>query len=259
MSTASRMPKVNLSIVVPATNEEASIARTVGAILPLARAFLEDFEIILIDNGSTDATGSIMDRFAARDPRVCVIHNPHQEGIGFTFKAALAMANFKSITLVPGDQSFQIEGIARMFKAAAAADMVITYRQNRSALSLTRAIQSHLGRFILNLIFGFWLADHHSIIIYPVKWLREIPIKTDGYGYQICALISLLRLGLTYVQVPISLNTETKDLSNAVRLRDWLNLVKAIASLRPLTGAISLARRTQVSKILATKDRDRRE
>jgi dolichol-phosphate mannosyltransferase len=255
------MPKANLSIVVLATNEEATIAKTVGAILPLARAFLEDFEIILVDNGSTDATGSIVDRFAAREPRVCVIHNLDRKGIGFAFRAALAMAKFESITMVPDNQSFQIEGIARMFKAAAAADMVITYRQNRSALSLTRAIQSHLGRFILILIFGFWLADHHSMIIYPVKSLREISIKTDGYGYQICALISLLRLGLTYVQVPVSINTETKNSSNAVRLGDWLDLAKAIASLRPLVGVTSptLDRRTRVSKILATKDCDRRE
>jgi dolichol-phosphate mannosyltransferase len=255
------MSKINLSIAVPATNEEASIARTVGAILPLARAFLQDFEIILVDNGSTDATGPIMDRFAVREPRVRVIHNPHQEGIGFAFKTALAMAKFDSITMVPGNHCFQIEGIGRMFKAAAAADMVITYRQNRSALSLTRAIQSHLGRFILNLIFGFWLADHHSMIIYPVKWLREIPIKTDGYGYQICALISLLRLGLTYVYVPINLNIETKHSANAMRLGDWLDLAKAIASLRLSIGAASpaLARRSQILKILATKDRDRHE
>lgn len=221
------MSKVNLSIVVMATNQEATIARTVGAILPLARAFLQDFEIILVDNGSTDASGSIMDRFAVREPRVCVIHNPHQKGIGVAFKAALAIAKFESITMVPGNHCFQIEGIGRMFKAAAAADLVITYRHNRSALSLTRAIQSHLGRFIVNFIFGFWLADHHSMIIYPVKWLREIPIETDGYGYQICALISLLRLGLTYVYVPINLNTETKHSANAMRLGDWLDLAKS--------------------------------
>lgn len=251
------MSKVNLSIVVPATNEEATIASTVGAILPLARAFLQDFEIILVDNGSTDATGAIMDRFAAREPRVCVIHNPHQEGIGFAFKVALAMAKFESITMVPANQSFQSEGIARMFKAAAAADMVITYRQNRSAHSLTRAIQSHFGRFTLNLIFGLWLADHHSIIIYPVKRLREIPIETDGYGYQICALISLLRLGLTYVQLPVSLNAKTKESSSAVRLGDWLNLMKAIASLLPSIGTASL--RTEILKIFAIKDRDRHE
>ena len=69
------------------------------------------------------------------------------------------------------------------------------------------------------------------MIVYPVKWLRQIPIKADGYGYQICALISLLQLGLTHVQVPVSLNAELKGSSRAMRLRTYLELGATIVSL----------------------------
>jgi dolichol-phosphate mannosyltransferase len=71
-----------------------------------------------------------------------------------------------------------------MFKAAGAADIVITYRDNQSDRSLNRSVQSHALRFVLNCMFGFWLYDHHSMIIYPVKWLRQIPVKTDGYVFK---------------------------------------------------------------------------
>ncbi len=83
------MPKVGLSIVVSALNEAGKIAEIVGGILPLARMFLEDFEIILVDDGSTDDTGAIMDRFALRDPRVRVIHNSYAMGEAFAFKTGL--------------------------------------------------------------------------------------------------------------------------------------------------------------------------
>jgi dolichol-phosphate mannosyltransferase len=101
-------------------------------------------------------------------------------------------------------------------------DIVITYRDNQSDRSLNRSFQSHSLRFVLNCIFGFWLFDYHSMIIYPVKWLRQLPVKADGYGYQICALIS---------QVPVSLNAELKGSSRALRPRTYLELGMTILSL----------------------------
>jgi dolichol-phosphate mannosyltransferase len=225
------MPKVGLSIAVSALNEAGKIAEIVGGILPLARMFLEDFEIILVDDGSTDDTGAIMDRFALRDPRVRVIHNSYAMGEAFAFKTGLEMARFDALTLIPGDGTFRNEGIGRMFRAAGAADLVITYRDNQSDLGFHLAVLSHLVRFALNAIFGFSLADYHSLIVYPVAPLRDLPIKNPRRDHQIYALISLLRLGLTYVQVPVSLDTAAKGASRKMRPRNHLDLIKNVLSL----------------------------
>jgi hypothetical protein len=69
------------------------------------------------------------------------------------------------------------------------------------------------------------------MIIYPVKWLRQIAVKADGYGYQICSLISLLQLGLTQVQVPVSLNAELQGSSRALRPRTYFELGMTVLSL----------------------------
>src|SRR3954447_20905700 len=204
-----------LTIVIPALNEQDKIADTIDGVLPLARELLDDFEIFLVNDGSTDATGAIMDEYAAGDPRIVVHHHAERRGVGACFKPVLSRAKFDAITLIPGDHAFQNEGIARMFKAAGAADIVITYRDNQSDRSVNRSIQSHSLGFVLNCIFGFWLFDYHSVIIYPVKWSRQIAVDVDGYGYQICSLISLLQLGLTHLQVPVSLNAELKGSSRA--------------------------------------------
>ncbi len=228
---SSSRPDRRVTIVIPALNEQERIAETIEGVLPLARDLLDDFEIILIDDGSTDNTGAIMDRFAAEEPRILVVHHAQRQGVGAGFKSALQRAKFGAITLIPGDHAFQNQGIARMFKAAGAADIVITYCDNQSDRSLNRSFQSHSLRFVLNCIFGFWLFDYHSMIIYPVKWLRQIPVKADGYGYQICALISLLQLRLSHVQVPVSLNAELKGSSRALRPRTYLELGMTILSL----------------------------
>jgi hypothetical protein len=106
--------------------------------------------------------------------------------------------------------------------AVGAADVVICYRGNQSDRSLTRPIQFHALRFFLNALFGFGLFDYQGVPIYPVKWLRRISVKADGYGFQITALISLLQLGLTSVQVPVNLNAELKGSSRALRPRTYL-------------------------------------
>jgi len=77
-----------------------------------------------------------------------------------------------------------------------------------------------------------------------VKWLRQIPVKADGYGYQICALISLLQLGLTQVQVPVSLNAELRGSSRALRPRTYFELGVTI---------LSLLRRTPIPHVDASQ------
>ncbi|WP_342291679.1 glycosyltransferase [Bradyrhizobium ottawaense] len=79
--TPSRAAK-RLTIVIPALNEQDKIADTIDGVLPLARELLDDFEIFLIDDGSTDATGAIMDEFAAGEPRIVVQHNAEPRGVG---------------------------------------------------------------------------------------------------------------------------------------------------------------------------------
>ncbi|MBU6461209.1 MAG: glycosyltransferase family 2 protein [Bradyrhizobium sp.] len=225
------MRNLTLSIVIPALNQASQISEVVGGILPLARMYLGDFEIILVDDASTDDTGAIMDRFALRDPKVRVIHNSHVMGEAFAFKAGLGMASFDAITLIPGDGTFRNESIGRMFRAAGVSDLVVTYRDNRSDVGFHLAVLSHLARFALNAIFGFSLADYHSLIIYPVAPLRDLPFKNPRRDHQIYALISLLRLGLTYVQVPVSLDTAAKGTSRKPRPRNHLDLIKNVLSL----------------------------
>ena len=226
-----------LTIVVPALNEEGKITDTIEGILPLASNLLSDFEMFLIDDGSTDNTGTIMDAYAIRDPRIQVIHHAKPEGVGTGFLEVLHRAEFEQITLIPGDHAYKDEGVGRLFGAAGTADIVISYRDNQADRSLNRSIQSHALRLILNCLFGFWLKDYHGMIVYPVISLRRIDVNSKGYGYQICSLISLLQLGLSYKQVSVSLNAELKGSSRVQRPSTYLALGVTIISLllrRPL-------------------------
>jgi glycosyltransferase involved in cell wall biosynthesis len=193
---------------------------------------LDDFEMFLVNDGSTDSTGEIMERYAGQEQRrIHVIHHPKPLGVGAGFLDALGRTRLNAITLVPGDHAYSNDGIGKMFQAIGSADIVITYRDNQSDRSLIRSVQSHALCMILNCIFGYWLRDYHSMIVYPVKPLRQIQVDAKGYGYQICSLVSLLQLGLSFVEVPVHLNAELRGSSRALRFGTYLELARTIVSL----------------------------
>jgi glycosyltransferase involved in cell wall biosynthesis len=96
-------------------NEEAKIADTVNAILPLAHNLLDDFEVVLVDDGSTDRTGLIMDQLKTQDSHVTVIHHAARRGLGMAIKEVTQLAKFEFLVLIPGDDAYRHDGIEKMF------------------------------------------------------------------------------------------------------------------------------------------------
>jgi dolichol-phosphate mannosyltransferase len=223
--------KKSLTIVVPALNEAHKISDTVEELIAVASRKLDDFEMVLIDDGSTDQTENLMEGFARRDPRIRVVHNPVPQGVGGAFMNAVATAKFDSLVLVPGDHAYRADGVERLIDKLGAADVVISYRDNQTDRSFFRSSMSHALRTILNVMFRFKLNDYHSMIIYPVRPVRQIDTRTRSYGYQIEVIVSLLQMGLTFVQVPVSLNAELPGSSRAVRMSTFIELGKTMIRL----------------------------
>lgn len=74
-----------ITLIVPALNEERLIVETVEQIIDVVKGRFAEYEVLLIDDGSTDATGSLMDGLAGRNQRIHVIHNPKNIGLGSSY------------------------------------------------------------------------------------------------------------------------------------------------------------------------------
>jgi len=221
-----------LSIIIPALNEDQKISLTVKELLQGGRQYLTQFELILVDDGSTDQTGEVMDRLTQGNPEVKVIHHPQRSGVGQAYRSGMNMAQYEYITMIPGDHELNKKTFEDLFQAVGKKDLVIGYRVNQSvARPIYRVVISRLYTKLMNLLFRFQLKDFDSLIVYPAKLLKGSNSQSSGYTYQMELLVYMLRKGLTYTEVPILLNPVEVKSSRSLNWRTFWDVASMACSL----------------------------
>jgi dolichol-phosphate mannosyltransferase len=221
-----------LSIVVLALNEEDNIALMINEMLPVARRTLDDFEIIMINDGSTDRTGEIMEVLVKDNPEVRVVHHPEPEGIGSGFWDGITHARFEYVVTYPGDQAYHIDGINHLFETVGSANLIISYRTHQlQTRSLLRVILSQFFWLIMVIITGCRPRDFHSAVVYPVQIVREMGRPARGYLFAADLLAKLISRKMPYVEIPASINPEETGDSQSLQ---WSTFIEVLRTFRYL-------------------------
>lgn len=195
-----------LTIVIPALNEEKNILLTVHEILPIARQELDGFELILVNDGSSDGTGLAIDHLAASDNAVRVIHHAQRRGVGASYKEGILNARMNYVTLIPGDHEAHPSTWPEFFRAVGKADLVIGYRTNQHvSRPMYRVILSRLYTWVMGRLFGVRVRDFHSLVVYPTNTVRRDELQFVGYTYQLELLVELFRSQVSFTEVPVVL------------------------------------------------------
>lgn len=212
----------SVTFVMPALNEEANLAHAVSELIP-ATGGLDDYEIVIVNDGSTDRTGEIAEGLARENPRVRVVHNPRNMGFGGAYKVGVTHARMPYVIMVPGDSNHPPDGVTPILDLIGQADIVVPYVSNPQVRGLKRMIISAAYTKLLNFLFRLNLPYYNGLVLHRTELLRTITIETNGYSYQSEALIKLLRRGATTVTVAVPLahsdpNTRAFKLKNILRV-----------------------------------------
>jgi dolichol-phosphate mannosyltransferase len=148
---------MNLSVIMPAYNEQAGIA---AAVAEVQQEILERFapaELIVVNDGSRDRTGAILDDLARQDPRLRIVHQANR-GHGPALLAGLEAATGAHLFLIDSDQQIPLDHFEPLWRAAQGQDGAFGVRRARQDAPARRLL-TRVIRPALTLLFGVRLHD----------------------------------------------------------------------------------------------------
>ena len=218
----------SLTVLVPAFNEEKNLSNTVERLIRALEITFEDFEIIIVNDGSSDKTRDIADRLAAQYQFVRVLHNQINKGLGYSYARGVDMSNKRLFVYIPGDNSWPYRSILELFGSIGKADIVTSTASNPQARHPIRRIISSGYTYILNLLFGYRMHYYNGLTIYPTAFLKNTPTTTTGFGFQAELLIKALHSGYSFIEVTLPIDELTSSGSKAVTSKNIISVIKTI-------------------------------
>ncbi|HWB58715.1 MAG TPA: glycosyltransferase family 2 protein, partial [Chthoniobacteraceae bacterium] len=143
-----------ITFLVTALNEEEKIEGTAKTITEAVEQFSCDYEILMVNDGSTDATPRIMDRMAKENPRVRVVHNERNLGLGGAYKRGVRHASKKYVMWVSGDNAETPGNIVNIISHVGEADVVVPVLKATKARPWLRRFTSRGFTITVNTLFG---------------------------------------------------------------------------------------------------------
>jgi glycosyltransferase involved in cell wall biosynthesis len=200
------MEKVSsLSFFFPAYNEEAhveSLVRTAQRLLPhLARTW----EIIPVDDGSTDGTKAILARLASEDPgHIRPVHHETNRGYGAALISGFGNARYDLIFFTDGDRQFDLEEVRLLIDTIDKGDLIIGFRGNRRD-SLIRRLNGLLWGILVNAMFGLNVRDVNCAFKLVKRAVMD-KVKLSSAGAMISTelLAKARKQGFRIVQVGVT-------------------------------------------------------
>ena len=127
----SRWTKYSFSVVMPAHNEEVAIATTVRSVVEAISGWTEDFEVIVVNDGSKDGTQAIVEGIVREDPRVRLINHEVNQGYGAALVSGFEAVSKELVFFMDSDGQFDIHDLEGFFPLIAQYDAVLGYRIDR--------------------------------------------------------------------------------------------------------------------------------
>ncbi len=230
-SRVGRRSDVSLSIVVPAYNEEALLAGTVGHLLETAPRCVEEVEIVIVDDGSADATGRLADELAQAHDNVVTIHQPRNRGFGETVRTGFMRATKDYVMVCPADYHFTEEEFDIYLVLMRHADIVIGYRrERRTKLRFLPWLVSAGYHFLVNTLFRINFYDVNWIHMYRREQIGSFLGASEGVFFLAETMIRARQQELKVVGVDVGYTERPAGVPTGVKPGTILKTLRELFS-----------------------------
>jgi len=196
----SRIESFSISIFFPCFNEQENVASIVEKALKLLEKLNAEFEVIIVDDGSTDGTGRLADEIARQYSRVKVVHHHTNLGYGAALQSGFKTASKKLVFYTDGDGQFDINELPPLLPLMKQYDIVSCYRLNRQE-GLIRKINGWCWTKLVCWLFGMKIRDIDCAFkLYKREIFDNIKMSSTGAMIDAEILAQASRKGYTITQ-----------------------------------------------------------
>lgn len=165
----------SLTISIPAFNEEASIRTVINSALLIGPQCSDQFELLLVDDGSTDHTYEIMKDAAKKHTAITIVKHNHNKGFSGAIKSCYKKAQNEWIFLAPADGQVSMDVLPLFINKSKNVDVVVGFRSSNPE-PLTRKLNSFVFHMMYRLLFGVTLREISTAMLWRKKILDQIEI-----------------------------------------------------------------------------------
>ncbi|HYM61867.1 MAG TPA: glycosyltransferase family 2 protein [Thermoanaerobaculia bacterium] len=177
------MASPSVSLVIPMYNEELNIDHAIDAAVEALVKYAGDWELIIVDDASTDASPALVARRVAVEPRIRMIHHPENRKLGGALKTGFAAATKDLVLYMDCDLPFDPDVLGRAVRAMrlTGADLIAGYRLDRTLEGFRRTVYSYVYNALIGILFGWPHRDiNFSFKLMKREVLEAVDLKSEG-------------------------------------------------------------------------------
>ncbi len=224
----------SVSLVVPMYNEEESVGHFLDVAIPALTEHADDWEIVLVDDGSRDRTGEIVRARAALDPRIRLLAHERNRGLGGTLRTGFAAASKEWILYSDCDLPWDLDATGRLFRAVeiTGCDFVSAFRHDRRQEGLGRAIYSFVYNGLVQSLFSLGLRDvNFACKLFRRSLLDGAGLKSEGSFIDVELLARCRARGTLIQQVGLDYFPRTRGASTLSSPGTIFRILREMSSL----------------------------
>jgi glycosyltransferase involved in cell wall biosynthesis len=210
-----------LTVFFPMWNEEEYLERALDAAREACRTLIEvgeigDYELLVIDDASTDGTGVLADQIAAEDPHVRVVHHPRNRKLGGSLKTGFAESRGDLVLYTDADLPFDMDELQKACRLLRhyEADIVSAYRFDRTGEGYVRVVYSTIYNVLVRILFGVRIRDiNFAFKLCRRRVLDRIELVSEGSFIDAELVVRTVRTGGKVVQFGVDYFPRTRGVS----------------------------------------------
>lgn len=239
-STRGPGPLGRISVFFPMWNEEEYIERAVAAAAVTCRELVEsgdvlDYEIIVVDDASTDRTPELAAALAADDPHVRVVRHPVNRKLGGSMRSGFDAAKGDVVLYTDADLPFEMRELVRALRVLQTyeVDVVSAYRLDRTGEGPRRAIYSFLYNGLVRAMFGTRVRDvNFAFKLVRREVLDHVTLRSEGSFIDAELLVRAQKAGFKVLQIGVDYFPRTRGVSTLSSLGVIRTMVGEMWTLR---------------------------